>query len=83
VKVTEAGRIRTSGSGLRRRHKTVPKAGTYRVPVKLSTRARRTLSREGHVTVRVTVRFTSATGRRASTHVRVTFKRHAKHRSRR
>jgi hypothetical protein len=83
VKVTEAGRIRTSGSGLQRRYRTVPKAGTYRVPVKLSKRARRALSRTGHVTVRVTVRFTSASGGRASTHVHVTFERHAKHRSRR
>jgi hypothetical protein len=79
VKVIEAGRIRTSGSGLRRRYRTVPKAGTYRVPVKLSKRARRTLARKGHLTVRVTVRFMSATGRRTSTHVRVTFRRHAKH----
>jgi hypothetical protein len=82
VKVAEAGRIRTSGSGLQHRYRTAPNAGTYRVPVRLSKRARRFLARKGHLTVRVTVRFTSATGRRASTHVRVTFKRPAQHRSR-
>ncbi len=46
VRVSERGRVRVSGSGLARSSRSVKKAGTYRVSVRLSKRARRTLEDE-------------------------------------
>ncbi len=76
VRVPGEGRIRTSGSGLRRSYRTAKSetAKTYRVRVRLSKRAKRTLSRKGRVRVRVTVRFTPEEGKKTSTRVKVTFR---------
>ncbi|MDQ2700103.1 MAG: hypothetical protein M3Y23_02105, partial [Actinomycetota bacterium] len=78
VKVSGKGRIRVSGSGLRRASKTTTKAGSYRVAVKLSKRARRTLRRKHRVKVRITVRFTPQRGQTTTKRVSATFKRSTK-----
>ena len=75
VRVAARGVIRISGSSLRVSRRTARRAGTYRVAVKLSRRARQTLRRKNRVTVRIVVRFTSAAGRTQSERVRVTFNR--------
>ncbi|MBF6620111.1 MAG: hypothetical protein ITG02_07755 [Patulibacter sp.] len=75
VRVSGEGTVRTSGSGLRRSSRTVKRSGTaYRIPVRLSSRAKRTLNRRGRVQVRVTVRFTPEAGKTRSTRVRMTFR---------
>jgi hypothetical protein len=81
VKVAGKGKIRTSGSGLRRASKAASKAGTYRVTVKLSKRAQRTLERTHRMKVWVTVRFTPPNGKTQLARVPVTFEAKAtKHR---
>ncbi len=83
VRVSSEGKVRTSGSGLRRSTRTVKRSGTaYRVPVRLSSRAKRTLKRRGRVQVRVTVRFTPEEGKTRSKRVRVTFRKAKKSSSR-
>ncbi len=75
VRVSGKGKIRTSGSGLRRSTRNVSRSGTaYRVPVRLSARAKRTLKRRGRVQLRVTVRFTPEEGKVRSKRVRMTFR---------
>ena len=74
VTVPAKGRISVSGSGLRRASTSATKAGTYRVTVKLSDRAQRTLKRKHKLAVRMTVRCVPAGGRTQSVQVRVTFK---------
>jgi hypothetical protein len=73
VKVSGKGEIRISGSGLRRTSKSVKQAGTYRVTVALSSRARRTLQRKHRVRVRAAVKFTPVNGRTQTVGVGVTF----------
>jgi hypothetical protein len=74
VKVPGRGRVRVSGPGVRVLSKAAGKAGTYRVAVRLSKRARQTLSSKRRLSVRVTVRFTPATGGSRSVRVGMTFK---------
>lgn len=78
VKVAGKGKIRTSGSGLRRASRSAGKAGMYRVTVKLSKRARRTLQRTHRMKVWVTVRFTPSSGKAQSVRVPVTFETNTK-----
>ncbi len=78
VKVPGKGKIRASGSSLKRTTMSAKKAGTYRVTVRLSKRARRTLKRTHRVTVRVAVRFAPAKGKAQRVRVPVTFKLKAK-----
>lgn len=73
VKVAGKGKIRTSGSGLKRASRSASKAGTYRVTVKLSKRAQRTLQRTHRMKVWVTVRFTPPNGKTQLARVPVTF----------
>lgn len=75
VRVPGKGRIRTSGSGLKRGSRATNRATTYRVNVRLSPRATRTLRRTGTVKTRVTVRFTPARGKAQTVRVPVTFQR--------
>jgi hypothetical protein len=73
VKVAGKGKIRTSGTGVRRASRSASKAGTYRVTVKLSKRAQRTLQRTHRMKVWVTVRFTPPNGKAQLVRVPVTF----------
>lgn len=74
VRVPGKGTIRMSGAGLEPSQRSVGKGGTYRVSVRLSARARRTLSRRHRLTVRVLVRFTPAQGDPSSAPLSLTFK---------
>ncbi len=75
VRTSGPGRVRTSGAGLRQTIRSVSRAGTaYRVAVRLSPRATRTLERRGRVQTRVTVRFTPVSGPARSVRVRMTFR---------
>lgn len=74
VVVAEKGRIQVTGSGLNRSQKTVKKAGTYKLQVRLSKRAQRTLRRKHQVKVRVSVLFKPAEGAQQSARTSVTFK---------
>lgn len=78
VKVAGKGKIRTSGSGLKRATRSAQKAGTYRVTVKLSKRAQRTLKRTHRMKVWVTVRFTPPNGKTQLARVPVTFETNTK-----
>jgi hypothetical protein len=73
VKVPGKGRLRVSGSGLTPTTRTVGRAGTYGVTLKLSQRARRSLARGQRVRVRVAVRFVPAQGKSSSVNVKTTF----------
>jgi hypothetical protein len=83
VKVPGKGAIRISGPGLTSSSKTVSKAGTYAVTVRLSERAQRTLARKHRVKVRIGVRFVPSTGKAASVSVAATFTSKSAARSRR
>ena len=73
VKVSGEGRIQASGLGLRLAQKTVKKAGTYKMAVKLSQQAQQTLRHKHRVKVSVSVRFTPVRGAEESARVSVTF----------
>ncbi|HEX5922685.1 MAG TPA: hypothetical protein VFY45_02560 [Baekduia sp.] len=73
VTVPAKGRLRASGAGLVQARRTVSKAGAYRVTVRLSAAARRTLRRRHTTRIWVTVRFTPAGGAPQDARVRVTF----------
>ncbi len=75
VRVPGKGRIRTSGWGLKRGSRKTTRSTTYRVNVRLTSRATRTLRRKGTVKTRVTVRFTPAEGKTQTVRVAATFKR--------
>ncbi len=77
VRAPGAGQIRTSGWGLRRESRRATRATTYRVPVRLTQRAARTLRSKGTVKTRVTVRFTPTNGRAQTARVAATFRRAA------
>ncbi len=77
VRVPARGTIRTSGWGLRRESRRATRATTYRVPVRLTQRAARTLRSKGSVRTRVTVRFTPTGGRTQTVRVAATFRRAA------
>jgi hypothetical protein len=74
VKVPGKGRIAVSGSGLAGSSRTAKKAGSYRVTVRLSRVAQRTLKRKHRLSVQVTVRFASPGGKAQSVRVPLTFK---------
>jgi hypothetical protein len=73
VRVPGKGVIGVSGSGLASASKQASKAGSYTVVARLSKAAQRTLARKHRVVVRVTVRFTPASGKASSASVSVTF----------
>lgn len=75
VKAPGAGRIKVSGSGLRSSTVKAKRGATYRVKLRLTKRARRTLERRHRVKLRATVRFAPSTGKASSARVRLTFKR--------
>jgi hypothetical protein len=74
VKVPSRGRIRVSGPGLRSASAGASGAGTYRLVVRLSKRARERLAARQRVTVRLTVRFTPASGAPRAVRLGMTFK---------
>jgi hypothetical protein len=73
VKVAAAGRIAVSGTGVRAVSRSVTKAGSYRMVVRLSTRSLGVLKRRHRLTVGLTVRFSPARGEARSVGVPVTF----------
>jgi hypothetical protein len=73
VRVPAAGRVRVSGPGLKRSSTTARKAGSYRVAVRLSKRARQRLKEDRRVRVRVTVRFAPKAGKPSATRFAMTF----------
>jgi WD40-like Beta Propeller Repeat len=73
AKVSGPGRLRVAGSGVVRATVMTKKAGTYRVTVRLSARARASLRRAHRVSVRVTLRFAPSAGAARSTSVKLTF----------
>ncbi len=74
VRVPVAGRVQVSGAGLKRSSTTARKAGSYRVAVRLSKRARQKLKDDRRVRVRVTVRFAPKAGRPSAKRFAMTFK---------
>ena len=74
ARVTVGGRIRVSGPGVRPAQRRAGKAGAYRLLVRLSASATRSLERRGRLSVNVTVRFTPVAGRSQAVRVRLTFK---------
>jgi hypothetical protein len=75
VRVNEAGALRVTGNGLRRVSRSVSRAGTYTLTVRLTAHGRRTLDRRGRITVRPRVRFAPKQGAAASTRTTLTIKR--------
>lgn len=73
VKVSGRGKIRASGSNLVRTSRSVDKAGSYRLAIKLSKKARRTLQRKQRLKVRVSVRFVPKEGKAVVARASVTF----------
>jgi hypothetical protein len=74
VRVHGKGMIRVSGAHVGRTSTSAGKAGTYRVLVKLSKRARAKLARAGRLKVSVVVRFSPTQGKRSQVRLPVTFK---------
>lgn len=75
INVEGKGRLRAAGSGLRRSSKSVPRSGTYRLAVKLSSRAIKTLKRKRRIRATVRVTFVPMGGKPATARVHLTFKR--------
>jgi len=75
VRVPGAGRISLRGVVVRDATKPASRAATYRLTVRLSAAARRTLANKGAVRARVTVAFRATSGRSASKAITVKFKR--------
>lgn len=78
VRVDGKGRLRSSGSGLSRTSRAVKRAGTYKLVVKLSKRARATLRRKHRIRVNARVTFKTTDGNVETARVRLTFKHAAK-----
>jgi hypothetical protein len=74
VRVPAAGRLRVSGPGVKISSRTAGKAGSYRVAVRLSKRARQRLKSDRRVRVRVTVRFAPRAGKPSTARFGMTFK---------
>jgi hypothetical protein len=74
VRVPGGGRVTTSGAGLRRSHVTAKRAGTVKVPVRLSKAAKRSLARGGRVDLRAKVRFVPSSGAVQVARAQLTFK---------
>jgi hypothetical protein len=75
VRVNGKGRVRASGVGLRRVSRSVRKAGTYKVVVVLSKKARATLRRKGRVSVVARVAYRPPGAKALTSKVRLTFER--------
>lgn len=78
VKLPGKGQVRVSGSGLAATSKTVTKAGSVRLTVRLSARSRAVLQRKGRLSLKATVRFVPAAGAAQAQRVSLTFTRKAK-----
>lgn len=78
VKLPAKGSVRVSGSGLAATSKTVAKAGSVRLTVRLSARSRTVLQRKGRLSLKATVRFAPAIGAAQTQRVSLTFTRKAK-----
>ena len=74
VKVPSAGKITTSGARVSKASRRVTKAGSYRVGVVLSTRAKRQLRKAGRLKVAVRVTFMPYSGASSSSTLSVTLK---------
>lgn len=74
VRVNGKGRVRASGAGLRSVSRPVGKAGTYKVVVVLSKKARATLRRKGRVSVLARVAYRPPGAKALTSTVRLTFK---------
>ena len=74
VRVPAGGRIRASGAGVKTVSKTLPGAGTYRLILKLTARARHKLRRNGRLKLRLRVTYTPAAGSPSSVSFSVTDK---------
>jgi hypothetical protein len=74
VRTPSAGRVAVSGRGVRTRRLGAPRAGTYRVAVRLSKGARRTLLRRGALSARVRVSFTPRRGASSLAQLTLRFK---------
>jgi hypothetical protein len=75
VRVPAAGSIRVSGASVRGSSRRATRAATYRVGVRLSAKARKSLGKRGQLKVRVRVAFRASGGSASSRTVTVTFKR--------
>jgi len=78
VKVPGAGSIRVTGARIANVSRTVRKAGTYRIRVRLSKRYQRSLARRGKVTAALRVQFRPEDGDASARTVRLTFQRPAR-----
>lgn len=81
VTVPAAGTISVSGNGVRRLTRRATKARTLSVPVRLSARATRTLSRSRRFSTRITVRYVPADGTAQTMRVTVRFQKARKKKS--
>jgi hypothetical protein len=77
VRVPGAGRVSLSGSGLRAVSRSLKRASSATLTVKLSARSQRLLKRRSSLRLRLTVRYASATGGTQSKRVTLTFRRKA------
>jgi hypothetical protein len=75
VKVPSAGTIRVTGSRIKNVSRTVRKAGTYRIRVRLSKRYQRSLARRGRLAAALRVRFAPDDGPAKAMTVRLQFRR--------
>ncbi len=73
VRVSRAGQVRVSGVGLRRVTRTVSRAGTYRVTVRLTAHGQRTQRRQGRLATRITARLTPEAGATVQTRRSIRF----------
>ncbi|MBF6619025.1 MAG: hypothetical protein ITG02_02200 [Patulibacter sp.] len=78
VRTKVAGELRISGSGVRRAHRRVKRAGTYTVKVRLSTLGRRKVERRGRLRLNLRVRLTPERGDARSVRTKLTVKRTTK-----
>lgn len=74
VRVPGAGRLRVSGSGLKRVTKKTTRSATYTIRVRLSSSAKRALRRKHRLNLTAGVRFTPTGGQAKTTRVKVKFR---------
>jgi hypothetical protein len=74
VRVSGAGRIAVSGKSVRSTSKSVGKAGSYQMTIRLKPSAKKQLRKKGKLRVNTRVSYQPKTGRSASKTVTVTFK---------
>lgn len=73
VRASAAGQIRIAGSGVRTVTRSVTRAGTYTVRVRLSAKGTKNLKHKGRLKVSARVRLSDKTGQSASTRASLTF----------